>query len=296
MKKAILFGSTGNLGKKIAAELKYQGFEGTAVVRNKAKAKEMESLSVHTLIADVTKSATLSGICSGFDIVISSLGKSVSLIDKSKLSFHDIDFNANNAILNEAVKSGIKKFVYISAFGAERYPQLAYFSTHHNFSEKLKHSGIDYAIIKPPALFSAFLDLISMARKGRLVTIGNGEKLTNPIYEGDLARICVQAINQPNAIIEAGGKEILSRRQINELIQTIVNPEKKVQNVPLSLVKATLPLIKIFSKNLYDKVAFFTEVMQHDTIAPAVGETRLAEYVRNVKYKTQDGRQALIPK
>jgi uncharacterized protein YbjT (DUF2867 family) len=129
-----------------------------------------------------------------------------------------------------------------------------------------------------------------------LVTIGNGEKLTNPIYEGDLARICVQAINQPNAIIEAGGKEILSRRQINELIQTIVNPEKKVQNVPLSLVKATLPLIKIFSKNLYDKVAFFTEVMQHDTIAPAVGETRLAEYMRNVKYETQDGRQALIPK
>jgi uncharacterized protein YbjT (DUF2867 family) len=280
MKKVILFGSTGNLGKKIAAELKQQGYAVTAVVRNEAKANEMANLANDCIVADVTKHATFSSICNGFDIVVSALGESVSPNDRSKPSFRDIDFSANNAILQEAIRSGVKKFVYISALGAENYPHLAYFSTHHQFSEKLKASGLDYAIIKPPALFSAFVDLIPMAKKGMLAVMGNGEKVTNPIDEGDLAKICVQAINQPNAVMEAGGKEVLSRRQISELIQSIVAPGKKVRTVPLGLVKASLPLLKFTSKNLYDKLAFFTAVMQHDTLAPAVGEKRLADYIR----------------
>lgn len=280
MKNVILFGSTGNLGKKIAAELKQEGYAVTAVVRSEAKAKEMEGLADRCLVADVTKSASLSGICNGFSIVISALGKSVSLNDRSKPSFRNVDFEANNAILNEAIRSGIKKFVYVSALGAENYPHLAYFSAHHQFSEKLKASGLDYAIIKPPALFSAFVDLIPMARKGMLATMGRGEKLTNPIYEGDLAKICVQAIDQPNAVIEAGGKEVLSRRQINEVIQKIVAPEKKPRTVPMRFVKASLPLLKLASRNLYDKVAFFTVVMQHDALAPQVGETTLSDYMK----------------
>jgi hypothetical protein len=35
-------------------------------------------------------------------------------------------------------------------------------------------------------------------------------------------------------------------------------------------------------------MAFFTEVLQHDTIAPQVGESTLAEYL---KRKTADGKR-----
>jgi len=119
-----------------------------------------------------------------------------------------------------------------------------------------------------------------MARKGRLVTIGKGDKLKNPIYEGDLAKLCVKSIHQSNSIIEAGGKEVLSRKQINEVIQTIVNPAKKVRTVPIGLVKSFLPLIKLFSKNMYDKVAFFTAVVQENTLAPKAGDMRLEDYIR----------------
>jgi uncharacterized protein YbjT (DUF2867 family) len=280
MKKVILFGGTGNLGKQIAAELHRQGYEVTAVVRNVARAKEMALIVHHTLVADVTNPAALPGLCNNFGIVVSALGKSVSPNERSKPSFHDIDFVANNAILQEAIRSGVKKFVYVSALGAENYPHLAYFRAHHLFSEKLKNSGLDYAIIKPPALFSAFIDLIDLAKKGRLVTMGRGEKITNPIYEGDLAKICVAAIDQPNAEIEAGGKEMLSRGQINDLIQRLVDPGKKVRHVPLGVVKAVLSLLKLTARNLYDKVAFYAAVMQHDTVAPAVGETRLADYIK----------------
>ena len=280
MNKVLLFGSTGNLGKKIAEELKQRGYHTTAVVRNEKKAAEVKPIADDIVIADVTNPNTFRGISQDFDIVVSALGKSVSPSEKSKPTFQDIDLNANSSILDEAVRSKVRKFVYVSALGAEHNTHLEYFNVHHLFSERLKQSGIDYSIIKPPALFSAFIDLIEMAKKGRLVTMGKGDKLTNPIYEGDLAKVCVDSIQQPNVIIEAGGKEVLSRSQINQVIQQVVNPSKKVRHVPIGLVKAMLPLLKLVSRNMFDKMAFFLEVMQHDTIAPQVGEMRLEEYMK----------------
>ena len=280
MSKLLLFGATGNLGKEIAKEAKRQGYDLTVVTRNQKKADLLAQVTYKYIVADITNPVSLINICQGFDIVISALGKSVSPYDNSKPSFHDIDLVANSNILREAKKSGVKKFVYISAFHSEKYLQLAYFRVHHEFSELLIKSGIDYSIIKPPAIFSAFIDMIEMAKKGLLVQIGKGDKKTNPIYEGDLAKITVDAINKQNSVIDAGGKTIYTRRQLNEIIQHEVNGQKKIWTVPVGFVNATLPLIKLFNKNAFDKLGFFTEVMQHDTIAPQIGPMAFEDYIK----------------
>jgi uncharacterized protein YbjT (DUF2867 family) len=281
MTNVLLFGATGHVGRHIAAELKRKQYHVTAVVRNEEKARQLGVNADRFIIKNVLNAATLRSICEGQEIVISALGKSVSPNDKSKPSFYDVDYTVNAAIVKEAIKSRVSKFIYVSALGSERYPQLQYFKAHYDVEKELMTSGINYSIIKPPAVFSAFLDVIDMAKKGQLATIGKGECFTNPIDEGDLAKICVDAIGHHNSIIEAGGKEILSRKQINEMIQREAAAHKKVRTVPLGLIKTGLPVLKIISKNLYDKMAFFTEVMQHDVIAPQVGEKRLESYIRS---------------
>lgn len=278
--KVLLFGATGNLGRAIAKELVTQGFELTAVVRNEEKAKTLANIAPHYRIADVCKPETFETILSNQDVVISALGKSVSPNDRSKPSFMDVDLTANSHILAQAVKTGIKKFVYISAFHSEKYLHLDYFRAHHEFAERLKKSGIDYSIIKPPAIFSAFIDLIEMARKGQLINMGRGDKKTNPIYEGDLAKIIVASIAQTNVTIEAGGKTTYTRKQLNEIVQREVDNRKKIRTIPIGLFKALLPVIKLIDKNTFDKFAFFLEVMQHDTLAPPVGEMTFEDYVR----------------
>jgi uncharacterized protein YbjT (DUF2867 family) len=280
MKKILLFGSTGNLGKSIALELKQQGYDLTVVVRNKNKADQLSAITKDFIIADVTNKTSLINICNGFDVVISALGKSVSVKDKSKPTFNDIDLIANSFVLDEAIKAGVKKFIYVSALHSEKYLHLEYFRVHHEFSEKLKNSGLNYSIIKPPAIFCGFVDLIEMSKKGRLINIGKGDKKTNPIYEGDLAKICVDAIKTNNTVIEAGGKNIYSRKEINEIIQNEINPGKAVRTVPLGLIKLSLPFMRIFDQNGFNKFAFFIEVMQHDTIAPQIGEMKFENYIK----------------
>jgi len=280
MEKVLLFGGTGNLGKEIAKELKSQGYEFAIVLRNKNKAAEVSAITSNYIIADVTNPAELEGICDNFSIVISCLGKSVSPNDHSKTTFEEIDYQANYNILTEAIKSRIKKFVYVSAFQAEKYKHLEYFRVHEEFSQQLIQSGINYSIVKPPAIFCAFIDVIKMAKQGRLINIGNGSKLTNPIFEGDLAEICVNTINATNKIIEAGGREIYSRKRLNEIIQNEINPGKKLKSVPLIFIKIPLPVIKLFNKNTYDKYAFYLEVMQHDTIATGIGKMKFEDYIK----------------
>lgn len=280
MKKVVLFGATGNLGNEIAKELIKQGYELTVVVRNEQKAKTLSHITSKYIIADVCNKSTLENIFDKQDIVVSALGKSVSPNDKSKPTFKQVDYDANKNILDQSIKAGIKKFVYISAFHSEKYLHLEYFKVHHDFSELLKKSGIDYSIVKPPAIFSAFIDMIEMAKKGQLVNIGKGDKKTNPIYEGDLAKITVEAINKQNSIFEAGGKTIYTRKKLNEIVQNEVDSQKNIRTVPLGLFKVTLPIIKLFSKNSFDKFAFFIEVMQHDTIAPQVGTMTFEDYVK----------------
>lgn len=178
-----------------------------------------------------------------------------------------------------AVKNGIRKFIYVSAFQAETRQNLEYFKVHHEFSERLIKSGINFSIIKPPAIFSAFLDLIDMARKGRLVNIGKGDRVTNPIYEGDLAVICVNEINQNNQIVEAGGNKLYTRRQINEIIQRSAGVRNKLKTIPIWPIKLLLPLLKLLNKNTYDKISFFVEVIQHDIVAPKKGNMNLEDYI-----------------
>jgi putative NADH-flavin reductase len=104
MTKLLLFGATGNLGKEIAKIAKEQGYDLTVVVRNKDKAELLTNITNKFVVADITDLSTLTNICSGFDIVISALGKSVSPNDNSKPSFNDIDLIANSNILDIAKK------------------------------------------------------------------------------------------------------------------------------------------------------------------------------------------------
>ncbi|MBK6978063.1 MAG: NAD(P)H-binding protein [Cytophagaceae bacterium] len=281
MKKVILFGASGHVGRKVAEELARQHFELTVVIRNNAKAHYFKDIQAKIVNADVLKPDSLRGICHGQEVVISTLGKSVSPNDWSKPTFRQVDLEGNGNILNEAQKSGVKKFIYLSAFHAEKYPDLNYFAVHEQFSRILINSGIDYSVIKPPAIYSAFLDMIDLASKGRLVSIGSGEFKTNPIYEGDLAKIIVDNIHQTNSIVEAGGKNIYSRIQMLEIIQQNVNPANKIQKLPLKLVKMVLPVLSIINKNAYDKFAFFLKVMNTDTLAPQIGEQSFEEYIKD---------------
>lgn len=278
MKKVLLAGATGHLGRHIFRELKLQGYEVRVLARHLKKAQALFPDPEELILADATRPHELEGCCTDIDVVVSAIGKNLSLRHQSAGSFHEIDYEANLHLLKEAEQAGVKQFIYVSAFGAGRFPQLAYFQAHADFENALRHSSLTYTILKPVALFSMLEGMAIMARRGHIGQLGQGDSLINPIYDGDVASIAVSSIGNASQTIELGGPATYTRRELAQLVCEAASYNGRVTEIPFDYVETLLPFVRLLSRTLYDKLAVMAAVSKVDCIAPAVGQFSLEAY------------------
>ena len=139
MKKVLIAGASGYLGRYISVELKAQGFYTKVLLRNVSKFEEYKIEVDEILKAETTNKNSLKGCCEGIDIVISSLG-----ITKQKdgLTYMDVDYQANLNLLKESKQSGVKKFIYISVLNGPKLKNLKICEAKELFVEALQNSGL----------------------------------------------------------------------------------------------------------------------------------------------------------
>jgi uncharacterized protein YbjT (DUF2867 family) len=148
--KILLAGATGYLGRFVTRELVERGYQTRIVVRSKEKHKE-RAPNLEVVEAQVTQPETLQGICDGIDAVISTVGITRQ---KDGLTYMDVDFQANANLIDEAIKSQAKKFIYISVLNGEKIRHLKGGEAKERLGDYLKESGLDYCIIRPNGFFS----------------------------------------------------------------------------------------------------------------------------------------------
>lgn len=280
MKKILLAGATGYLGRYILDELGKENFECRAVIRDKSTIKKLPGDKPEIIRAEVTQPETLKDICNGIDTVISTVG-----ITKQKdgLTYMDVDYAANRNLLNEGVKSGVKKFIYVSVLNGEKLKNLKICAAKERFVEELKNTGIDYCIIRPNGFFSDISEFFTMAKKGTVYLFGGGEFKSNPVHGEDLAKIIVQNIETHAKEIEIGGPEILTQNQIAELAFNALGQKKKIIHIPDWIRKLTLRIVRLFTgSKTYGPIEFFMTVMGMEMIAPEFGIHTLKEYFENL--------------
>lgn len=281
-KKILLAGATGYLGKHVAKELTKQQYPTTILVRNQTKiAGNLDSAKV--IVAEITKPETLLGTMKDIDILISTVGISKQ---KDGLTYMDVDYQANLNLLNEAKKAGVKKFIYVSAFNADKLTHLKMCHAKELFVQELINSGMDYCIIRPNGFFSDMTEFLKMAKKGKAELFGDGNYKMNPIHGEDLAEVCVNAIDVDEKTIEVGGPEVFTHEQIVELAFNTFNKKVKVNYVPEWIRKTILWFARTFSSSkTYGPMEFFFTVLAMDMIAPKYGKHTLSEFFKIQKAK-----------
>jgi uncharacterized protein YbjT (DUF2867 family) len=275
-KYVLLAGITGYLGSYVAKELHNRGYQIRAIVRNPDKLKRLNVDVPEVLKAEVTQPDTIEGCCDDIDTVISTVGITRQ---KDGLTYMDVDFQANMNLLQQAQKSGVKKFIYVSVLNGEKLKHLKICEAKERFVEQLTNSGLDYCVIRPNGFFSDMAEFLTMAKEGRIYLFGDGELKTNPIHGEDLAAVCVDAIETPDRIIEAGGPEIMTHNQIATDAFQALGREPKITHIPDWIRAATLAGTRAFtSSKTYGPIEFFLTVMAMDMIAPEYGKHTLKEF------------------
>ncbi|MEM9759469.1 MAG: SDR family oxidoreductase [Pseudomonadota bacterium] len=281
MNNILLAGATGYLGSHIARELSRRGISYRALARNQSKLVELELNATEAWRAEVTDAASLDGCCDGIDTVISTVGITRQ---KDGLRYMDVDYQANLNLLQEAQKSGVRKFIYVSVLHGDQLRHLKICEAKERFVDRLKRSGMDYCVVRPNGFFQDMTEFFSMAKRGRVYLLGNGQWRSNPIDGSDLACACVDAINGAEPEINIGGPEVLTHEGIADLAFAAMGKAPKITKIPAWASALTLAVLRgTTSSRTYGPIEFFLTVMSMDMLAPRHGSRTMAGYFADLQ-------------
>lgn len=275
MKKVLLAGATGYLGSFIAKRLIQSGYDLRLISRSPERLADRGIKVTDSLQVEITNPETLNNCCKGIDTVISTIGITRQ---KDGLTYMDVDYQANLNLLNEALKNGVRKFIYVSVLNGEKLRHLKICDAKERFVDELSKSGLEYCVIRPNGFFSDMSEFLQMARKGNVYVFGDGNQKTNPIHGEDLAALCEEAILGTDKVIEAGGPDTLTYNEIAAAAFEVVGTKVKITRVPDWVRKTSLNLIRLLTPSkVYGPIEFFMTVTAIDMIAPNHGSHHLKE-------------------
>jgi len=283
-RRVLVAGATGYLGKFVALEFKRRGYWVRVLTRDTERLEAPGPFTApgispeevdDVFVGEATDPASLAGLCDGIDLVFSSIGISRQ---RDGLTFEQVDYQANRNLLDLCRDSDVKKFVYVSMHGADQIAQLAITQAHEKVVADLAASGLDYAIVRPSGYFSDMGAVLDMARRGRVLLVGDGENRFNPIFGGDLAEACADAAEGSAREVEAGGPDEMTQREMAELAFDVVGKPVKITVIPMWLARGAARFIGLLNTQFGDLAEFIVTAGEVDAVADSRGKTTLRSY------------------
>lgn len=244
MKKVVIFGGSGFLGGYLVRELAKQGFLIKIASRypeEAAYSKVSGNVGQITLCrCNLRNDASVRNAMLDADIVINLVG---ILYEKYSQKFSDIHAKAAEKIAIIAKDLGIKRVVHVSALGVDQGAESIYARTKITGERAIFASNPDAIIIRPSIIFgdgdSFFNKFACMAKfMPFLPLIGGGNTKFQPVYVGDVATVIAslcQNQNYAGKIIELGGPQVFSFKELLEITLKTVNLKRVLLNIPFSV-------------------------------------------------------------
>ncbi len=272
--RVLVAGATGYLGGYLLEILKKRGYRVRALARTRDKAAAVDA--DETVVGQVTEPSSLRGIADGIDAVVSAIGITRQ---KDGLTYEDVDYQGNVNLLEESKRAGVRKFIYVSALGADAMPHLKMTAAKERFAAELAASELDYAVMRPNGYFSDMGEFLKMARKGRIYLFGNGDFRMNPVHGRNVAKACVNAIESNAREFNFGGPAVLTHREIASAAFQALKKPVRITCVPSFLAHLAIPALHACtSSKSYGPIEFFLTVLTRDMIGEPFGTESLHTY------------------
>ena len=276
----LIAGAGGVLGRELVRQALDRGDHVAALALRRGELRIIEHPRLRIIEADVTRPEELEGLCRGFQQVISCIG--ITRI-KGNLTHEIVDYRGNLNLLEEAKRSGVERFGFISPAGVpEGWDQAPLLNAKYRFEQALQKSVLPWVIFRSGGFFPDLAEMKALAAKGPLYAIGDGGSRSTPIHIPDLAGIMLAEMGQKqNAVVEVGGPEDLTWRETCALCFEVQGRPVRIQSAPVWLCKLALALIRPFSYRYWAMGKLLLFMSTHDVCTPRRGTIRLRDYLAN---------------
>jgi uncharacterized protein YbjT (DUF2867 family) len=278
MKRVLIAGATGYLGRYLCAEFQRRGWHVTALVRKKSAAADLKADAV--IVAQATWRETLDGVMTDIDLVVSALGITRQA---DGVGYWDVDYQANANLLEEALHADVQGFAYIHVLNADRLKDVPLVAAKSAFVHKLQQAPLQSTVIAPTGYFSDMADFLAMAKAGRVWLFGEGQQLINPIHGVDLAAAAYEAIERGEVWYDVGGPDIFTQDEIAKLCFDVLDVPARITHLPDVLRRLALWLLpRVAPRSVAGPAQFFLTALAMDMTAAQFGQQHLAAHFQSI--------------
>jgi uncharacterized protein YbjT (DUF2867 family) len=253
--KVFLTGATGFVGRNMLKRLLAEGHSVRALVRDPQKANISAREKVELVAGDVAEGTGLAQGMQGCDAVVHLVG---IIVEKGKNTFERVHHIGTRNVVEAAKRTGIKRFVQMSALGARADGPAAYQVTKWKGEEEVRRSGIPYCILRPSLIFgegdgfvTQMMETMRSAPLFRPVP-GDGNPKFRPIFIDDVTACFANTLKAEAATghtIEIGGADELTLNAVLAEISQCAGVRKPAIHIPMPLMLAGAAVVESFLKN-----------------------------------------------
>jgi uncharacterized protein YbjT (DUF2867 family) len=242
--RATVFGASGFIGRYVVKRLAARGTVIAAVSRHAGAAGYLRPMGdvgqIATIDAGLDDEAVLAAAIAGAEAVVSSVG---ILFERGRQRFDRIHHRGAARLALLAKAAGAKRFVHISAIGADPAAASLYARSKGAGEAAVRQGFPEATILRPSVVFGPeddfFNRFAAMARSlPALPLIGGGHTRFQPVYVGDVADAVMAALDRHDAVgrtYELGGPKVYSFRQLMELMLAEVHRRRWLVTLPFGL-------------------------------------------------------------
>ncbi len=281
MKKVLIFGASGQIGRYLVRKLTKNNYTVTAVTRNSHRKgyilKTQANAGYLNIIEEsIFNELKIRDLIKNADICINLIG---ILFEKNKKnSFENIHSNFPYLISKISNENNIKQFIHLSSLGIENSIDSKYAKSKLEGEKNIKKNYPKALILRPSVVYSVddnfttnFMTLLSLLPIFPLYY--NGKTKFSPIHCSDLAEIIYYAISKDinSLTLECIGPEEISFKEILERLLKLIDKKRLLVPIPLILAKLSALFFQFFPSPLI-----------------TLDQIRLLKYdnVKSGKYKT----------
>lgn len=241
-----VFGGSGFLGRHTVSALARKGYRVRAAVRRPDLAGHLQPMGVvgqiHAVQANVRYPQTIKAAMEGATAAVNLVA---ILSPTGKQTFDAIHVDGARTVARAAREAGIKRFIHVSAIGADKSSSAGYGRTRALGEQAVLEEFPGAIIIRPSIIFGPedeFFNRFAAMAAGTpfLPLIGGGKTKFQPVYVGDVAAAIANAVagaGAPGTVYEAGGPEVFTFRRLLELTQEYAGRKRMWLRMPFFAAK-----------------------------------------------------------
>ena len=240
-----VFGGSGFLGRSVVRALAKRDYRIRVAVRRPELAGHLQPLGrvgqIHAVQANLRYPASVEAAMRDSHAAINLVG----ILAESGAQTFDAVQGAGAGVVAQAAAAAGAAMVHVSAIGADENSPSRY-ARAKAAGEKAVLSAVPSATILRPSVVFGPEDQFSnrfaaLARVSPVLPlIGGGLTKLQPVYVGDVAAAVADAVDgktRPGATYELGGPEVLTMREIIEIILAIIERQRMLVSLPFGLAK-----------------------------------------------------------